>query len=91
MATPVVQPITGEDLCPGCDGKRVIPWKKVCVENSHRLGSLRVAYENLLYDDDFNAFCWCYVCGGSGTATDAMTRLLLGCNQSQYSGETKKP
>lgn len=75
----VVEPVTGENRCPRCDGKRVI--RAHSLLNAGQRASLRELqkfYEQMLWDDDGNAFMWCQLCGGSGTATDAMERLLIG-------------
>lgn len=77
MSIPVVEPVTGEDLCPKCQGQRVLP-KRQDIKTTPILGDFRALYEGMLWDDSGNPFVWCRVCGGSGTATDAMERLLAG-------------
>lgn len=79
LSHPVVEPVTGENRCPRCDGKRVLPSHSLLnAEHRASLRDLQSFYQQLLWDDNGEPFMWCQLCGGSGLATDAMERLLIG-------------
>lgn len=78
MSKPVVEPVTGEDRCPECEGKRVIRNDRDHRSKRQILSELRAIYDAMMWDDEGQSWVWCPVCGGSGTATDAMIRLMLG-------------
>lgn len=79
MSKPVVEPVEGEDRCPECQGRRVLPKRKYIIDRKgFNLSDLKDVYDAILWDDDGAAWVWCPVCGGSGRATDAMERLMVG-------------
>lgn len=81
MSKPVVEPMTGRDLCPECQGARVLTWDRVMGYKKFNLQECYGAYQTSCYvlrAEDGTVWVWCPQCGGSGTATDAMTRLMLG-------------
>lgn len=78
---PVVEPVTGENVCPRCKGNRILPANLYTNSPERTLRELQKYYEAILWADDGTPYFWCQMCGGSGTATDAMERLLIGTIQ----------
>lgn len=82
MSKPVVEPVSGPDLCPECQGARVLTWDRMMgYKKKFNLQEIYGAYQNtfnVLRGEDGTVWVWCPQCGGSGTATDAMTRLMMG-------------
>lgn len=70
MGLPI--PVTGEDLCPKCKGKRV-------ARIVHSRGSFfgMIDRNLLIWSDEGHPYVWCELCGGEGTATCALVRVLL--------------
>jgi hypothetical protein len=63
------EPVTGDDRCPKCEGKKVQK-----VKDTKPRQDCFAQY--LWYGESAYPLIWCEACGGSGLATDAMIRLL---------------
>ena len=55
------------DVCPKCNGKRVLPVTK----------DTNTAAQDILWDITDKPWRWCQLCGGEGTAAAAMERTLI--------------
>lgn len=70
MSLPV--PVTGIDVCPKCKGQRVIEGLPTTPprRDDKRSSMLMWDHFELMYH-------WCDLCGGEGTASAAMERILI--------------
>lgn len=67
MSNGFPEPVTGENICPKCKGMRALPIDRDIITNP----------QTLIWGPGDRPCEWCEVCGGEGTASAALERVLI--------------
>ena len=67
------EPVTGRDVCPECNGKRVVQMTNTKSCEKHLVKGWVPMWDG----SSGIPYIWCQVCGGEGTASASLARVLM--------------